>query len=207
MNKAIGNIAIAFLLSLLPLIAQASGMQDLKRFFNDVKSFTASFEQVVLDENKAVLDTSSGRFWIARPGRFRWEYLTPSGQVIVGAGSDVWIHDIELEQVVHRSAGEAITDTPAALLAGEGRLEANFELQDLGRQGRLDWVRLLPRKKDSGYLDIRVGFENGQLRRLEMIDTFDQTTRMHFMDARENVDIPAERFRFTPPPGIDVIEE
>ncbi|HBE93205.1 MAG TPA: outer membrane lipoprotein carrier protein LolA [Gammaproteobacteria bacterium] len=188
-------------------IAHADATKDLQHFFSDIKSYSASFEQVVLDENQGILDQSVGSFWIERPGRFRWEYKTPSEQVIVGTGDEIWIYDVELEQVTHRKSVDAITQTPAALLAGEGDLDASFQLEDLGRRDELDWVRMLPNNKDSGFLDIRVGFKNGQLRLLELLDTFDQTTRMRFTGIQENISIPTETFSFTPPAGIDVVED
>ena len=188
-------------------VAYATGTQDLHRFFNNINSYSASFEQIVLDENQELLDQSAGIFWIERPGRFRWEYTEPSEQIIVGTGNAVWIHDVELEQVTYRKSAEAISHTPAALLAGEGDLEASFQLEDMGKQDEIDRVRMLPNNKDSGFTEIRVGFVNGQLRQLELLDTFDQTTRMRFTDIQENVNIPAETFRFTPPAGVDVVED
>lgn len=187
--------------------AHAGGSQDLTRFFNDVNSYSARFEQQVLDENRQLLDASSGEFWIERPGRFRWEYQAPSPQIIVGTHDTIWIHDVELEQVTRRNSIDAIAGTPAALLAGKGNIDESFTLTELGRRDGLDWVRMQPRKKDAGFVAIRVGFENGLLRRLELVDSFDQTTRMYFTEIHENIDIPAETFSFTPPAGIDVIEE
>jgi len=195
------------LVMLLPATLHAGSMDDIQRFFASVQSYSAGFDQVVLDENHNILETSSGEFWIDRPGRFRWHYTQPSEQLLVSNGDDIWIYDVELEQVTHRRAAAAVGETPATLLAGKGDLETGFDLEDLGRQGKLDWVRMLPKKKDSGYLDIRVGFEDGQLRLLEMIDTFEQTTRMRFLDVRENEPIDRARFEFTPPPGVDVIED
>jgi outer membrane lipoprotein-sorting protein len=32
-----------------------------------------------------------------------------------------------------------------------------------------------------------------------------QTTRIEFTDTQRNGPVPAERFRFSPPPGVDVI--
>ena len=185
--------------------AHADATQDLQHFFSDIKSYSASFEQVVMDENQDVLDESAGVFWIERPGRFRWEYTTPSEQIIVGTGDAVWIYDVEMEQITHRKSVDAISHTPAALLAGEGDLEASFQLADMGQIDNLDWVRMVPNNKDSGFIDIRVGFKDGQLSLLELLDTFDQTTRMRFIDIQENISIPAETFNFTPPAGIDVV--
>jgi len=80
-------------------------------------------------------------------------------------------------------------------------------VKSLGSQGRLEWTQLIPKNKDGGYEDIRVGFENGRIRMLEMIDGFGQTTRIALRDANENVKISARKFVFEPPPGADVVGE
>lgn len=202
---------IAFFTSTILLLAtvslHAGGLDDLQRFHGSVSSYSATFEQQVMDENMNLLEASSGEFSIQRPGKFRWHYRKPSEQLIVGDGSQVWIYDIELEQITHRSSTAAVTETPAMLLSGEGRLEDTFILEDAGQQGGLDWVRMLPRNSDSGFTSVQIGFAAGKLQELTMQDNFGQTTTMRFTNVMEGIDIPAETFNFSPPQGVDVIEE
>ena len=82
-----------------PACAGADGFERLDRFFEKVDTFKASFIQVVLDENLLALEESSGLLWIARPGRFRWDYESVHPQTIVADGQVLWVYDIELEQV------------------------------------------------------------------------------------------------------------
>jgi outer membrane lipoprotein carrier protein len=185
----------------------ASTTQDLQRFFTKVQRYQASFDQVVLDEAMNPIQESSGNVWIERPGKFRWQYSTPYEQQIVGDGKQVWVYDVELKQVAVRRMAGALGNTPAMLLAGKGSLDANFAIKDLGRQGNLDWVQMKPKKNDGGFDDIRIGFENGKIRTLEMVDGFGQLTRVTFKAAKENPAIRAETFQFKPPKGVDVITE
>jgi outer membrane lipoprotein carrier protein len=181
--------------------------ENLRRFFSNVESYTAKFSQVVLDESFNTLQESSGTLWIQRPDKFRWDYDIPFEQHIVGDGEKVWVHDVELEQVTVRKLGGGLGATPALLLAGRGKLDDDFLVNDLGLQGKLEWTQLIPKNKDGGYEDIRVGFENGRIRILEMIDGFGQTTRIALRDANENVQINARTFVFEPPPGTDIVGE
>ncbi|GBE09393.1 outer-membrane lipoprotein carrier protein precursor [bacterium BMS3Bbin11] len=185
----------------------ASGLDDLQRFYSGIKSYSASFEQTVRDEKMNLLEASSGELSIQRPGKFRWHYTAPSEQLIVGDGKQVWIYDVELEQITHRQSDAAVTQTPAMLLSGEGDLAKNFILEDAGRHDGLDWVRMIPKNRDSGFTDIHIGFSSGSLKLLELQDSFGQTTQMRFNNVKENSDIPEKTFTFTPPPGVDVIEE
>ncbi len=199
-------IATTFFL-LISKSASASGLDDLQRFYSEIKSFSAHFEQTVLDEKWNLLEASSGEFSIQRPGKFRWHYTMPSEQLIIGDGKQVWIYDVELEQITHRQSDVAVSQTPAMLLSGEGDLEESFVLEESARRDDLDWVRMIPKNQESGFTDIYIGFSNGSLKLLKMQDNFGQTTEMRFSNGIENSSIPEGTFSFTPPPGVDVIEE
>jgi len=66
---------------------------------------------------------------------------------------------------------------------------------------------MIPKTNDGGFDDIRIGFEQGKIRTLEMVDGFGNTTRVTLRELRENRKIEAQRFQFTPPAGVDVIRE
>lgn len=201
------RILLLFVLSFASLAVQAAATQDLQRFFNKVQRYTARFDQVTLDEALNPIQESSGNLWIERPGKFRWNYTAPYEQHIVGDGKQVWVYDVELKQAAVRRMQGALGATPAILLSGKGALEGVFTIKDLGHQGKLDWVRLTPKKSDGGFETIRIGFEKGNIRILEMVDGFGQTTRVTLRDAKENTRISADKFSFTPPAGVDVIRE
>lgn len=184
-----------------------SGTDSLRRFFKDVNSITARFSQVVRDESGNPIQESSGMLWIQRPNKFRWDYAAPYKQQIVADGNRIWVYDPGLQQVTVRSLTGGLGDTPAMLLAGRGRLDDNFTIRPLDAQENLEWVQLIPRRKDSGYEDIRIGFAQGKMRVLEMIDGFGHTTRVILEAAKENAQIEASRFNFTPPAGVDVVGE
>ena len=198
-------IALLLLPGLGLVPATAAKTDSLQRFFRDVKTYSAHFDQVVLDEGLNLIQESSGNLWIERPGKFRWHYDKPFEQHIVGDGEKVWSYDVELQQVTVRPTTGALGYTPAILMAGRGRLKDNFTVKPLGRQGSLEWTQMMPKKKDGGFEDIRIGFENGRIRVLEMIDSFDQTTRLTLSEAKENKKIDPDKFRFKVPQGVDVV--
>jgi outer membrane lipoprotein carrier protein len=182
-------------------------VDSLRRFFSEVHSYNARFSQVVLDESLNTIQESSGTLWIARPDRFRWDYDAPFRQQIVADGNRIWVYDQELKQVTVRPLTGGLGDTPAMLLAGRGKLDENFTIKSLGAQGKLEWAQLTPKRKDGGFEEIRIGFERGRLRMLEMVDSFGQTTRVTLQAPRENAKIDTAKFSFTPPKGVDVVGE
>lgn len=189
-----------------PLTAMSAN-DPLQRFFKDVYSYQATFKQVVLDEGLNTLQESSGTLWIERPNKFRWDYEIPFKQHIVGDGKQIWVYDEELQQVTVRQMKGALGYTPAILLAGGGKLTDNFTVKKLKKQGKLQWMEMIPKKNDGGFEDIRLGFEGNSLRLLEMVDGFGQTTRITMSNNRENYKIRNSLFKFTPPKGVDVIRQ
>lgn len=203
---------LSLLLAVLPSVVPAANpapdpTASLKRFFSDVHSYQARFNQVVLDESLNTIQESSGTLWIERPDKFRWDYDLPFKQQIVADGVRIWVYDPELKQVTVRPLTGGLGDTPAMLLAGKGKLDNGFTVKSLGAQGKLAWAQLIPKRKDGGFEDIRIGFEQGRLRMLEMVDGFGQTTRVTLHAPKENKKIDAAKFKFTPPKGVDVVGE
>ncbi len=206
-----------FFLSLLAVSVTAdANLYNLTHFFNEVRTYSANFEQVVTDESGNPIQRSSGTMYIERPDKFRWDYIAPYEQHIVGDGSKIWVYDVSLEQVVVHSMSNTLGDTPASLLAGRGRLHDAFDVKELRPKNMFEWVQLRPKRtvgknppdeKDGGFEDIRIGFDKGVVRILELVDGFGQTTRITLRDYRENRQIEPAKFIFKPPAGVDVIEQ
>ncbi len=184
-----------------------AGIESFNRFFNEINTLEAQFTQIVLDENLSAVDDGHGTVWIKRPGRFRWDYEPPEAQEIVGDGERVWLYDIEIEQVTMRDQAEALGRTPAILLAGSGDIEQTYTIEDIGSLGQVDWVNLIPEDPDSGFTEVRIGFEARRLRLMELVDTLDQRTRISFINLKENVPLADDIFQFIPPDGVDVIDQ
>ena len=190
-----------------PACAVADGYERLDRFFEKVTTFKASFIQVVLDENLLALEETSGLLWIARPGRFRWDYESVHPQTIVADGEVLWLYDVELEQVTRRAQESAIGQTPAVLLSGGQQYRKDYNVTILGRQGAVNWISLVPKFSDGSFAEIQLGFEGETLRLIQLLDELNQITRVTLANVVENEPIPDSVFRFIPPTGVDVISD
>ena len=150
--------------------------------------------------------TVRARCGVRRPGLFRWNYEFPEAQEIVGDGENVWVYDVELEQVTVQSQTLVLEKSPALLLSESGNIEKTHVIEDIGTQGRFDWVNLIPKDEESEFREIRIGFEDNRLRLMELLDNLGQRTRISFVDLKENEPIPASVFNFVPPDGVDIID-
>jgi len=201
----------ALLLALALLVAvpdaRASTLERFREYLRDTQSTRAEFGQKVFDRDGALVQESKGHFAYQRPGRFRWTYLAPNPQLIVGDGARVWIYDEDLNQVTVRRLEKAAGSTPAALLAGGEEVERAFEFSDGGREEGLDWLNARPRQPDSGFSRIRLGLGPSGVEAMVLVDNFGQTTRLRFTRLTLNPRLDPAIFRFTPPKGADVLGE
>ena len=187
-------------------VAQAGGIDELHAFLDGAKNGRATFKQSVVARSGRAPQQSSGTFAFQRPGKFRWSYDKPFEQLVVGDGAKVWVYDKDLNQVIVRALDAALGATPAALLAGDNALERNFTLVDGGNADGLAWVDATPKAAESTFTKVSIGFKGALPRAMELTDAFGQSTRLAFDSFEKNVNLAADLFRFTPPPGADVVQ-
>jgi chaperone LolA len=151
------------------------------------------------------VEKASGRLYLQKPGRFRWDYREPNEQLIVSDGVNVWLFDKELEQVTVKAIDESLATTPALLLAGKSSVAASFTISAAGSRDDIDWILLVPKRTDTDFVEFRLGFTRGELRAMELKDKLQQTTRIEFSELQRNARLTSELFTFKPPAGVDVI--
>jgi chaperone LolA len=195
----------ALVLGLVCAAAADTGASGLQRFLSELQTFQADFEQVLLDESGTPIEDARGTLVLARPGRFRWDYHEPYAQLIVADGTHVWIYDTELAQVTVKELDEAVGDTPTLLLTSDSSLEDRFLIREIGKRDGLEWVSLEPKSADVSFSEIRIGLGRGELKRMELVDSFGQTTKLSFHNIEKNAKVRPGLFSFTPPAGVDVI--
>jgi outer membrane lipoprotein-sorting protein len=71
---------------------EASGIKQVEDYLNGIQSISANFIQTTSDG-----DFSEGKFYLQRPGKFRWDYKDKP-ILIVANGSQLIYYDRELEQ-------------------------------------------------------------------------------------------------------------
>jgi len=193
-------------LALVSLAVHANGLDSFLAFNAATKTASGTFEQQAFDRAGKVVDRSSGTLAFARPGKFRWVYEKPHRQVLVADGSKLWIYDPDLAQVTVKRIDQAISSTPAALLAGRDDITQLFTLRDAGTKDGLEWVEALPKAKDTGFDRVRLGLKGKTLAAMELYDQLGGHTVLKFTDLKANAPMVPGAFEFTPPKGADVID-
>ena len=144
---------------------------------------------------------------ISGPGLFKWSYTRPYKQVIVGDGSHIWLYDMDLKQVTRSNQDQTIGDSPAAILSNKSALESSYTLKEDGNKNGIDYVLATPRKNNAGYQFIRIGFKGNALAAMELKDSFGNQTTIQFNQLNTKPNLSRAAFKFTPPAGVDVLEQ
>jgi outer membrane lipoprotein carrier protein len=192
------------------LVALAAGADDagmlarVEANLAALHAVRASFRQELVDADGKVIDRAVGTLSLEKPGKFRWDYSQPK-QLIVCDGTTLWLYDPELEQVTARRVKESLAQTPAMLLAGQGRISDGYAVSDAGKSDGLEWARLVPKSAASDFTEIRLAYAGAELRRMEFRSKLNQTTRIEFSAIERNPRLDPRLFHFVPPPGVDVM--
>jgi outer membrane lipoprotein carrier protein len=169
----------------------------------------SNFTQTVFDNRGKAIQKSYGRMALERPGKFRWQILKPIPQVIIANDSRLWIYDPDLEQVTIRALQKATGETPALLLSHENTaIENDFAVKELTKESpEWRWFLLTPKKEDSVFASVQMGFVNDQIREMRLEDHLGHTTNIKFENPKTNTPLAPSLFIFKPPANVDVIDE
>lgn len=197
---------MCWLLALLPAMNAIAGEGEklLDKFLSETKSMSANFRQTLLSEDGFVMQESSGKFYLQRPGKFRWDYVQPYAQQIISDGEKVYVYDVDLQQVSVQKQQAALSNTPMALIEGRMRLAESFDVEELDNKNGIYRLKLVSKSKDTDFSGIVVGVDKTGLRFMQMKDQFEQMTDIVFDGLQLNTSLQPTLFNFEPPEGVDV---
>jgi len=185
--------------------ADPAALARVERYLDQVETLKAEFSQEVVDRDGTIREQAEGVLYLQKPGRFRWDYRAPLEQQLVSDGKNVWLYDVELEQVTVREVGESLSTTPAMLLSGQGKVADSFSVAGGESADGLDWILLTPIREETDFRVVRLGFRGRELERMELEDRLGQTARIRFSAIERNLRLSPGLFEFEPPPGVDVV--
>ncbi len=182
----------------------STGEVYLEKFLENTQTLEASFQQTLRTHDGEVLQHTDGKFYLDRPGKFRWNYRSPYEQIIVSDGVRVWIYDVELQQVTVQKQAAGLPASPMALLEDSSTLHQSFSVSPLDEHDGVYRLKLESKTKESDFAEIIVGLDAKGLRFMQLHDQFEQVTDIIFSDIVTNTRLAKEIFEFIPPEGVDV---
>jgi outer membrane lipoprotein carrier protein len=179
--------------------------------YNHLHTLQAEFTEIY--RGAGTERTESGTLWLKKPGKMRWEYRSPREKLFLSDGKDAWFY-VPGERQVRRTAVKKLDDlrSPLAFLLGKTKLEK--ELQGLSLAPDVAPVaagnvvlrgvpKSLADRVSQVLLEITPEHWIGRIV-IEEVDG--SVTEYRFNSQREDVAVPDQRFQFTVPDGVEVIE-
>src|SRR5579862_4562907 len=208
---------IVLLVALLPARAAAFSSdvhaiaQAVDNHYNRLQSLQAEFTETY--RGAGIERTESGSLWLKKPGKMRWEYRSPREKLFLSDGKDAWFYLPEDHQV-RRTSVKKLDDlrSPLGFLLGKTQLDNELE----GLSVATDIAPLAPGNvvlrgvpKAMGDRIREVILEitpDHRIARIQFEGADEDVTEYRFSHEEENRPISDERFKFTPPPGVETIE-
>jgi outer membrane lipoprotein carrier protein len=204
--------------ALISVVGGAPGGADsvlakVQHYYDQTKDYSAEFAQSYTRTALSKTSESSGTVTIKKPGMMRWEYKEPASKIFVTDGAKLYVYEKEEEQVIVDSHFKtADLSTSISFLWGEGKLADSFTAS-IGVAEKYEApkgtvaLELLP-KKDATYskLVLILDPKTNQVVQSILYETSGNTNRFKFKNAKINSGVKPDLFKFTPPPGVEIIE-
>ena len=151
-----------------------------------------------------------GILLLKRPHLFSMDVTLPSTQKLLFDGRFYWVYTASNKQVIKNPVPPNFVEHPLInLIHTMENLDRDFIVsQGITRSADEYSLTLTLRKPQSDIegAHLTVGKKDFQIHELLLRYCSGNYTRFTLTDTVENQDIPLERFQFTPPPGVEVIE-
>jgi outer membrane lipoprotein carrier protein len=187
-------------------------LQRVQRWLDDTRDLQARFEQSLESGVFGDAVTESGRLWIARPGKMRWEYLRPEPKLALVRDGKTWLY-LEEDRQLQLGVLDEDTRLLPTLLAGEGRLDELFRAsliepadeEAASRAGEY-LLRLVPVDAGAAVEEVVVhtGAPSFAVDGLDVLDAAGNWSTYRFTRIRRNRGLNDDLFRFEPGPDVEI---
>lgn len=150
----------------------------------------------------------SGALTLRKGGKMRWDYTRPAGKLFISDGKMIYLYtaaDNRVEKVPLKDTEDM--RAPLAFLLG--KLEMKKEFRDFavsqGEGG--NWLKATAKSDRVPYksVEMLIGL-NGSVQQLKIAGRDGSTLTYAFQDEKLNPPVADTLFRFTVPPGAEVVD-
>jgi outer membrane lipoprotein carrier protein len=199
------RLLICLLFCYLPAAHALDATSHLQKHLQGLSSFTADFSQRVIDIDRTAVEPSTGSMSFMRPGYFSWNYDQPYEQQIISDGKQIWIYDMDLEQVTIRTIENELSQTPISILDNPDSIDENYTVELLSEREDEVEIQLTPKNEDAGFNYVILVLNDSGLAGMEIYDRFDYYNSLTFENIDLQARLDASQFTFETPEGVDVI--
>lgn len=191
-------------------------VKQLQARYEKTKDLQADFSQKTKIEGFERPVMSSGKVYIKKPGRLRWDYLDPASEQIYVNHDDVKMYVPEHKQVlVGKLTQMAASKAPLELLQGAAKLNESFDAEPTTGTARgaggIPLVTLTPKDKRNDAAQnlqkivLEVFPKTYYIRTVSLYEISGNVAVFEFSNLKPNVGLGNEVFDFQTPPDTEVV--
>ncbi|MDE8347918.1 MAG: outer membrane lipoprotein carrier protein LolA [Acidocella sp.] len=180
---------VRFVWAAAPTATDNGLINQIQTYLNGLTSLTANFLQVAADGS-----TRTGKAWLQRPGKMRFQYDPPDPELLVAGFGLLVFHDPELSQTTNIPLGE----TPLGiLLADHVVFSGAVTVTNIDRQpGEVHLTLIRTGKPQAGSLTLVFGTNPLELRQWVVMDAQQRQTRVSLYDIAPGGPFPDSLFTY-----------
>ena len=175
----------------------------------ELPGFSASFFQLATIKAMDISDEATGRIFVKRPGKMRWEYEKPDRQIIVTNGRQLWVYRPDDNQVMIGKSPTFFGDGKGAgFLADIKILRRKFDISLLDKKHeRYHILKLTPLEPVANIatLHLYISRTTFDIKRVVTFNIYEDETRIDLLNSQFSIIPDDALFDFRIPPGVDVL--
>jgi len=184
----------------------------MQRFYDQTRDFKADFEQTLSSAVFGRKQVSRGTVRLKKPGKMRWDYVSPEKKLFVSDGKVLWVYEPEDNQAFRQLLAESALPTAVTFLFGKGDLTREFDVRAVSPDKSYDpgdeVVELLPKKPTAHYKRIVLELDprSHQVKQSFIFDTQGNVNQVRFTKVELNTKMADSVFLWSPPAGTKVVK-
>jgi outer membrane lipoprotein carrier protein len=203
------RVIAATLLSSCLMLADSTDqlIQRVENRYNSARTLSVSFIENYSVQGHA-RQPESGTLTLRKQGKMRWDYTRPAGKLFISDGKNVYLYTAR-DNRVEKLKLKDTEDMRAPLAFLLGRLDMKKEFRDFELHGADAGTWL-----DASAKNARVPYEkvemliapDASIRALKVVGRDESLLSISFNNEKVNPPAADELFRFTVPPGAEVVD-
>lgn len=172
-------------------------VNNIQNYLNNLKTMQANFSQLSQDGA-----TQTGKFYLSRPGKLRFQYDAPNGDYIVADGLLIHYWDDGVKNYSNAPIGTTLADF---LLRKNIKFSGDIQVLSLKRPATNKLVITFSQTKNSEAGDLRMLFTESplQLEKWRVTDGAGSVTEVSLSNVQTGVKLAPTLFRYKSPKGYE----
>ncbi len=187
----------------------------LQQEYLKTRTMRADFKQVAISASGRHKREGAGFLRLAKPNLMRWDYTSPTAQVLVSDGKFISMYFAAEKQMINIAASRYLSsDVTYSFFTGKGNILRDFVVsapraEDKELMAGTYEIEIVPRRDNSqiDHIDLWVDQHSFILKRLRMTDKFGSHTDITFSNVQRNIKIRPDVFKYSPPAGTEIIRK